>query len=89
MKEKLFHKRLLESYKSAQLKRTDLQILNSQYNLYTNLIVCVFSITVVLLSSYFVVIGKIEIGVLFAIITILAQILQASIKVVSYMVSRL
>lgn len=87
VKEKLFHKRLLESYKSAQLKRTDLQILNSQYNLYTNLIVCVFSITVVLLSSYFVVIGKIEIGVLFAIITILAQILQASIKVVSYMVS--
>ena len=73
VKEKLFHKRLLESYKSAQLKRTDLQILNSQYNLYTNLIVCVFSIAVVLLSSYLVVIGKIEIGVLFAIITILAH----------------
>lgn len=50
-------------------------------------LVCVFSITVVLLSSYFVVIGKIEIGVLFAIITILAQILQASIKVVSKVVS--
>lgn len=87
VKEKLFHKNLLKLYKSTQLKRTDLKTLNSQYNLYTNLIVCVFSITVVLLSSYFVVIDKIEIGVLFAIITILAQILQASVKIVSYMVS--
>lgn len=87
VKEKLFHKNLLKLYKYTQLKRTDLKTLNSQYNLYTNLIVCVFSITVVLLSSYFVVIDKIEIGVLFAIITILAQILQASVKIVSYMVS--
>lgn len=87
VKEKLFHKRLLGLYKSTQLKKTDLKILNSQYNLYTNLIVCVFSIAAVSLSSYFVIIDKIEIGVLFAIITILAQILQASIKVVSYMVS--
>ncbi|WP_270415511.1 peptidase domain-containing ABC transporter [Bacteroides ovatus] len=87
VKEKLFHKRLLDLYKSTQLKKTDLKILNSQYNLYTNLIVCAFSITIVLLSSYFVIIDKIGIGVLFAIITILAQILQASIKVVSYMVS--
>lgn len=87
VKEKLFHKRLLDLYKSTQLKKTDLKILNSQYNLYTNLIVCVFSIAVVSLSSYFVIIDKFEIGVLFAIITILAQILQASIKVVSYMVS--
>lgn len=87
VKEKLFHKRLLKLYKSTQLKKTDLKILNSQYNLYTNLIVCIFSIAVISLSSYFVIIDKIEIGVLFAIITILAQILQASIKIVSYMVS--
>ena len=87
VKEKLFHKRLFKLYKSAQVKKTDLKILNSQYNLYTNLIVSFFLIITVALSSYFVAINKIAIGVLFAIITILTQVLQASIKVVSYMIS--
>ncbi|MCR2007282.1 ATP-binding cassette domain-containing protein [Bacteroides acidifaciens] len=87
IKERLFYKRLFGIYKSTQLKRTNLKITNSNFNLYINLIIYTFSFIVILLSSYYVVINKIGIGALFAIITILTIILQTSIKIATYMIS--
>lgn len=79
-KEHVFFRRLLFFYKSTQKRGRDLKVANANFDLYIGTLSSIFSIMAIMLSSYYVTIGRIQLGVLFAIVTISTMIIQASIK---------
>lgn len=85
-KEHVFFRRLLFFYKNTQKRGRDLKVANANFDLYIGTLSSIFSIMAIMLSSYYVTIGRIQLGVLFAIVTISTMIIQASIKISSYIV---
>ena len=85
-KETVFFRRLLSFYKITQRTNRSLKHINANYELSIGIVSACFSFFTILLGSYYVMIGRIQLGALFAIITIVTMIIQASIKIVSFAV---
>lgn len=85
-KETIFFKRLLFLYKNVQITNKTLKHTNANYELFVGLISNFFSFIAILLGAYYVIIGRIHLGALFAIVTIVTMIIQSSIKIVAYAV---
>ncbi|MES5132760.1 peptidase domain-containing ABC transporter [Hoylesella timonensis] len=85
-KEDVFFRRLLSFYKNTQRTSRLLKHTNTNYELSIGMVSAFFSFFTILLGSYYVMIGRIHLGALFAIITIVTMIIQSSIKIVSYAV---
>lgn len=81
-----FNKRLQFQYDSTQEAVKKLGHISLSYDLIINILGSVFSVLSMLLGSYYVMIAKLEIGQLFAIITILSLTITTSINIISAIV---
>jgi ABC-type bacteriocin/lantibiotic exporter with double-glycine peptidase domain len=83
IKENFFRKRLQSQYITAQETAKNLGFTHSKYDMIINILAVIFSTIAIFIGSYYVILGTLKIGELFAIITILSLTIGTSVNIIS------
>lgn len=83
IKESFFRSKLRFQYNITQETAADLGFLSSKYDMIINILAVIFSTSAIYIGSYYVILGNLKTGELFAIITILSLTIGTSVNIIS------